>query len=253
MSIMSDELKVAIEAARAGAEVALKYYNTTLEVDYKTDRSPVTIADKETEETIKRTILNAFPDAKFVGEETGGRPTGETFWIIDPIDGTKMFIRGLPYWSVLIALCKNKEITLGVSYMPDFDELIHAEKGAGAYLNDKKIIVSKVDDITKAYFSYSEITWYKDKGLLINSLDNFACVRSIGDAHSYHLVAKGKFDIFTEPSPSLWDIAPFKVIVEEAGGKVTDLKGNPWNVDNKGGIIASNGLLHDQVIRILNP
>lgn len=248
---MSNELKVAIEAVKAGAEKALEHFSNIPPVEMKADNTPVTIADKETEVVIKEVLLKTFPDAKFVGEEMGGDPKEDTFWIIDPIDGTKAFIRSIGFWAVLLALCKKGEIVAGVSYMPLIDELLYAEKDSGAFLNGKKVHVSNIPKLKEAYMCYSDLLEYKTRDAVIALMDACWVSRGMGDAFSYHLVATGRVELFTEPSPSLWDVAPFKVIIKEAGGKLTTLTGEgPFT--GKVPILASNGFVHEEAIAILN-
>lgn len=247
---MSDELRVAIEAAKIGAGRALKYFGKKPHINIKSDNSPVTIADKETEKAIKNHILKSFPKANFVGEESGGDLYKDEYWIIDPIDGTKNFIRELPLWGILIAHCKNGAITLGVSNIPLLNELIYAEKGKGAFLNDKKIKVSSVSSLKNAFLSYGNLRNLNAKSL--TELDSMCLSgRGIGDAYSYHLVASGRIEIMVENKIQLWDVASFKVIVEEAGGKLSTYGGKEWTVLDRSSV-ATNGILHEEVIKILN-
>ncbi|MBI2032961.1 MAG: inositol monophosphatase [Candidatus Levybacteria bacterium] len=249
---MANALNVACEAVKKGAERALKYFSHNPEVFLKSDNTPFTVADKETETTIKETILQTFPDAHFVGEEFGGSFDSEDVWIIDPIDGTKNFIRSLPFWSILVAHYKNGEITEGVSYTPLMKELLYAEKGEGAYINEKKVSVSKTSNVTQAYISYPAVpSHFPYPENVSRILVAAQCARGFGDAFAYHLVANGRIDINMEPDIKVWDIAPFRVIIDEAGGKITNLQGKPWTVKDTT-VVATNGLLHEEVIEILN-
>lgn len=248
---MSEELKIAIEAAKIGAKKALSYFNSDLSIDYKEDLTPVTIADKETEKEIKNFIKSKISNAKFVGEEEGGNINQDEFWIIDPIDGTRSFIRGIPTWNVLIAFCKNKEIICGVCYFPILNELLYAEKSKGGYLNGKKITVSKINNIKKAYVSYGSPRHFKDKKMLLNIFEKVGSARSPDAAYSSFLLCIGKYDAHIDGYGQIWDAAPFKIILEEAGGKFTNLKGEKWKITDRG-YIATNGLLHNEVIAILN-
>lgn len=248
---MSPELTGAIAAAKKGAEKALQYFGHNPKVILKPDHTPVTQADKETEAIIKETILLFDKNTHFVGEESGGAFTYDSTWIIDPIDGTKNFIRGLPFWSILIAKCIKGEIVLGVSYTPQLHELVYAQKGQGAFRNGESIHVSSIKDIADAYISYpGDPSLFPKKDNVITLLNTCMSCRGFGDAYSYQLVAQGKIDSNIEPGFSVWDVAPFKVIIEEAGGKVTTFSGQPWTIkDNT--MVASNGLLHDKVIEFL--
>lgn len=246
---MSNELKVAIEAVKAGAKKALEHFENIPPVEMKADNTPVTIADKETEEVIKKSILSSFPNAKIVGEETGGDVNDDEYWIIDPIDGTKLFIRGIKVWAVLLALIRQNEVVLGVSYIPGMDELLYAEKGEGAFLNGKKVHVSTVPKLKDALICFTDLSGVTRNNLL-PLIDASFSARGIGDAFSYHLVTNGRADLFTEPSPSLWDIAPFQCIIKEAGGKFTSYDNNEPLA--KAPVLASNHLIHDEAIAILN-
>lgn len=247
---MSNNLKIAIEAARVGAKIAVGYFNSGLKVEIKSNNTPVTIADRETENAIKNYISKKYPNSKFLAEESGGNTNEGDFWIIDPIDGTKNYVRGIPFWAILLAHCKNGKIKEGVSYTPLVNELIYAQLGQGAYLNGEKVIVSKVSHIEDAFISYGDIMTLKEDKI---SRLSKRCVssRGFGDAYSYHLVASGRIDIMVENENSAWDVAPFKVIIEEAGGKVTTIEGSDWKFSDKS-CIATNGLLHDEVVKVYN-
>lgn len=248
---MSKELRVALEAAKQGAKVATKYFQTPLTVKFKENNTPVTIADAETEHIIRQTILSSSPHAHFVGEEHGGTTDKDAFWIIDPIDGTKEYIRGIQNWSILIAYYANNDIQVGVSFMPAQNELLYAQRGSGAILNDKSVHVSTTKELARAYLTLPSFR----KGIVDKRIKSLAeqthWARSIGNAMAFHFLASGRTDITIDTKLSLWDIAPFKVIVEEAGGRVSDLEGDAWNLATTD-FVASNGLLHDDVIKILN-
>lgn len=249
---MSEALQITIEAAKKGAEKALSYFHHQPKVTKKSDNSPVTIADQETEATIKTFLLNYDTNAQFVGEETGGNLDDADAWIIDPIDGTKNFIRSLPFWSILIARYTKGEVTLGVSYTPQMDELIYAEKGKGAYRNGEKIAVSHIQSMADAFLSYTANPVSFPRTDSVTKLLN-ACMswRGFGDAFAYQLLASGRIDINIENNVSVWDVAPFAVIIPEAGGTVTNFLGKPWSITDDT-IVASNGRLHEEVIEILS-
>ncbi len=249
---MSNELKVAIEAAKIGAKVALEYFNKTLDIMLKPDNSPVTQADKEAEKTIKEVICSSYPSSDFLAEETVKTSLGNDFWVIDPIDGTKNFIRGLPFWGVEIAYVKNGEILLGVIYSPCFNELLYAEKGQGAYFNGKRTSVSKTAKLSEAFLVHGTINYFEQRiPQFLKLLKGIYRDRGFGDLYGYGLVAQGKADIMMDARNGPWDIAPIKVIIEEAGGRVTNFEGKDWQLTDSTAV-ATNGLLHDEVIRILN-
>ena len=251
MTIKSSYLSVALDAVREAEKVIRKYYSKDIRVTFKKDASPVTIADQEAEEIIKKIISDKFPNHAFLGEETGTTNiNAEYLWIIDPIDGTKHYTRQIPLFATQLALMKDDEIILGVSNAPEMHELIYAEKGAGAFLNDQKVSVSNTSEIGSSYISFGGIGYF-DKRNLINNLlkieKDTQGHRGIGDFWSYHLLSSGKIEIIIEAETKVWDIAALSVIVEEAGGKVTDLKGKPVNRTTDS-IVATNGLIHDQVL-----
>lgn len=249
---MSNELKVAIEAAKAGAKIALKYYGKQIKVTSKLDKTVVTQADKETEIAIKAHINSKFPKAKFVAEESGGDRNAKEFWIIDPIDGTRGFIRGIPGWRILIAYYKAGEILLGVSYAPFHDELLYAEKGKGAFTNNnKRAYVSTVKNLKDAFVAFGSPRHFKNKQHIISLIENAGSLRCFEPtSYSDYLLAAGVLDAYVDCYAEIWDAAPYRIIVEEAGGKFTNLEGKPWTFNDRG-YISTNGLLHDQVIRIL--
>jgi len=246
-----DFLKIALEAAKKAEEVIL-YYFGSVNSRLKQDKSPVTIADKEAEKLIINTIRSKFPNHSFLGEEFGlEKEKTEFLWIIDPIDGTKNYLRKIPLFATQIALMKNDELVLGVSNAPVFKELMYAEKGKGAYLNNEKIEVSDVGRLKKAYMSFGGIEYFeKNQNLsgLLSLIHLTQGHRGIGDFWSYHLLAQGKIDIMIEAQTKLWDIAAQKVIVEEAGGVITSISGKPIE-KNTTSIIATNKKLHKEVLK----
>jgi histidinol-phosphatase len=247
---MSEELKTAIDAAKKGAEYALQFYNDELVVEKKEDKTVVTRVDQETEELIKKIVLKKFPSANFVGEETGGSRES-LYWCIDPIDGTRHFLRNTPLWAVLISLIKDGKPVLGVSYVPGMRELLYAEKGQGAFLNGEKVRVSKISELSDSIVLFGSMRFFKDKEILVRFINSSASARSLVSPYEFHLLASGRAEIVIDGYGKTWDIAPFDVIIEEAGGKVTDSFGQPWSVDNPG-CVATNGLIHKEVIKIYN-
>ena len=249
---MSPFLKTAIEAAEAAQKVIKKYYAGDFKVEIKPDETPVTIADIETEKTIKKIILDAFPDHGFYGEETGKvNENAEYNWLIDPIDGTKSFVRGYPFFSTQIALMRNGELILGVSNSPEFNEMAYAEKDQGAWLNGEKISISNIDSIKQATLSMGNISsiaqkqQWKNLGELVSSVNR---VRGYGDFYQYHLLASGKIDIILESDVNILDIAALAVIVREAGGVFTDLEGKELNLDTSTVLACSCNTLHAKVL-----
>lgn len=248
---MSDELRVAIEAAKVGAQEALKYYNLDLKIEKKEDKSVFSIADTKTEEVIKTQILSYFPNAQFLAEESGGNVDNESLWIIDPIDGTRSFLRGIDTWSVLVSYYTNSQVIVGVCYFPLMNILLYAKKGDGAFCNNERIHVSKINDPSTAFLAYGGIRHFKNKQPLLNLIERFESARSPEPTYSAYLVSTGKMDVFVDAYGRPWDTLPFVPIIEEAGGKMTNWKSEPLMVTDKGSV-ATNGLLHDEVIRVLN-
>lgn len=247
----SEFLTVAIEAAKNAEDIIMKYHSEDLSWDRKSDHSPVSIADTEAEKIIIKTIKSSFPSHNFIGEESGKTDaSGGYQWIIDPIDGTKNYIRKIPLFATQIALMKDGEVILGVSNAPALKEMICAEKGKGAFLNENEIFVSKINKLSDSYLCFGGIKYFKrhyyiDALLKLSETTNG--YRGIGDFWCYHLVAQGKVDIMVDAEIKIWDFAAAKVIIEEAGGRVTDICGGPITISTSS-VIATNGILHNAVV-----
>lgn len=249
MTHPSKELQTAIEAVKEGAKIALSYYNQKLLVELKVDKTVVTQADKDVEQTIINHVLSKFPDAKFLGEETGGSSNEKKFWIIDPIDGTRSFIRGIPTWDILLAYCVDGEVVAGVSYFPVHDTMIWAEKGKGAYIDGEHVHVSKINKLNESVVGLGYSRNVSDR-MLVDLVKSGWNVRIMAAYSAYH-VAKGSMEVYVAPNNKVWDFAAYKIIIEEAGGKLTKLDGTPWDFETIGGIL-SNGLVHDEVVTMVN-
>jgi histidinol-phosphatase len=249
----SPYIPIAIKAVKEAEKVILKHFQNDVEVSYKADETPVTVADKRAEEIIRKIILAEFHDHTFFGEEGGQvnlrNHKGYT-WIIDPIDGTRCFIRGIPTFGTLLALLHDGEIIAGVSNVPAMGELMYAATGEGTFLNGKPVKVSGINDPGKAYLSSGSLKYFEKLGLSTQLLElgrKAEWARGIGDAWAYHLVAQGKVDIMMEGDISYWDIAAGKILIEEAGGKVTRLDGQPLDYRSTT-VLATNGALHETVL-----
>jgi len=246
----SPYLKVALQAVKEAENIIKKYFSKEIRATLKADQTPVTIADQESEQIIRKYIRDAFPEHQILGEEGGKSSSGSPFlWVVDPIDGTKNYMRKVPLFASQLALMKDGEVIVGVSNAPVLGELMFAEKGKGAYLNDEKVTVSHIDKVDDSYLSFGGIGIFQKHGLLNQLLkleSGTHAHRGIGDFWSYHLLAQGKIDIMVEAETKLWDIAAVSLIVEEAGGTVTDLAGSPVN-ESTNSIIATNGYLHKDV------
>ena len=247
-------LDAAVDAARAAGRIALKYFRGGFEVAKKPDDTPVTPADREAEQAIVEILGRAFPDCGVLGEEFGGRGTKEVRWIVDPIDGTKNFVRGIGIWATLIALEERGEVTVGVIHNPVTAELYTARRGAGAFLNGERIRVSDVAELGRAFFLHAGLGIVRKGGhwdgfaRLIDATDR---QRGFGDYMGYGLVAEGKAEIYAELDLKPWDLAAPKILVEEAGGRFTDFAGRPTIYT--GTALATNGRLHDAALALLSP
>jgi histidinol-phosphatase len=246
----SRELQAAIDAAQAAAKVILGFYQKSLAVRTKEDQSPVTEADVKAEETIRAVLSERFPSYGFYGEETGKHSAdAENVWLVDPIDGTKSFVRECPYFSTQIALMRGGRLVVGVSNAPAYGELAWAEEGAGAYLNDRPIRVSTIADLSAAFLSTGNLksmTRTAQWGRLGSLIARVSRARGYGDFAHYHLLASGSLDVVIETDVNILDIAALTVIVREAGGTFTDLAGKDITLDTTT-VLASNGVLHPAV------
>ncbi|MDX1499701.1 MAG: inositol monophosphatase family protein [Woeseiaceae bacterium] len=243
----SEYLEVALEAARAAARISSDYYAGNFTVKTKADRTPVTQADVECEEAIREIILARFPSHGFFGEETGKHDAdAECLWLVDPIDGTKGFVRQYPFFSTQIALLAEGEITLGVSSGTMLNELAWAERGKGAWLNGKRLEVSAERDPARAAVSTGNLAslarspgWTR-LGEILAIADR---TRGYGDFYHYHLLAAGKIEAVIESDVNILDIAALSIIVTESGGVFTDLNGNAVGLGTRS-VLAANPALH---------
>lgn len=250
-------LDIALQAASAGEEVIRHYYDANVKVTMKEDYTPVTVADVETEKKIKEVILGAFPEHGFYGEETGmTNPDAEYTWLIDPIDGTKSFVRQYPFFSTQIALMHRDELIVGVSNGVMFNELAWASKGQGAYLNDQPIKVSDIDVMRDAALSMGNIATLASQANRWAGAAKLAQqvnrTRGYGDFYHYHLLASGKIEIIVESDVNILDVAALSVIVTEAGGRFTDLEGGALNLDTRSVLATSNESLYHQVYSLFH-
>jgi histidinol-phosphatase len=250
----SPELKAALDAAERAALIARSLYRHNLEVRIKADKSPVTEADLKCELVIREILEARFPGHGFYGEETGSRGAdAESVWLVDPIDGTKAFVREYPMFSTQIALMRRGEIVLGVSCAPVYGEIAYAERGFGAYLNGEPVRVSEVSTLDAAALSSGNLKSlaagpkWASYGRLVARVNR---IRGYGDFLHYHLLAAGKIDAVIESDVNILDIAACSVIVHEAGGKFTDLLGAPLTLDTTS-VLAATPALHGQLLQEL--
>jgi histidinol-phosphatase len=246
----SPELRAALEASVVAADIARRYYRSNLEIGTKADRTPVTQADVDCERAIRSIILEAFPDHGFYGEETG-RSGGDSdcLWLVDPIDGTKGFVREYPFFSTQIALMERGTLRLGVSNGIMFDEIAWAERGKGAWINGTRLSISAIDDLERCAVSTGNLKslaaspGWAALGDIVRLADR---IRGYGDFYHYHLLAAGKIEAVIESDVNILDIAALAVVVEEAGGVFTDLDGNPPGLETRS-VLAANPRLHRQL------
>lgn len=253
----SDFLRAAIDAALAAQPGILSLYENGVDVDFKSDDSPVTAADVAAEQIIVETLKTRFPDHGFYGEELGqSNLDAEYLWLIDPIDGTKSFVRGCAFFSTQIALMHRGELVLGVSNTPAYGELAWAERGCGAWINGKRIKVDAGQMLSRAVLSFGNV------GSLAADPDRWAALgalmrevhrhRGYGDFVHYHLLAAGGLDLVVESDVNILDVAALSVIVSEAGGLMTELDGAPLTLDTRSVLASSNEELHRTVLQKLN-
>jgi len=247
----SDYLKVALAAADKAAGISRSYFAGNFTVATKADRTPVTQADIECEEAIREIILSAFPEHGFFGEETGQtQADAEFLWLVDPIDGTKGFVRQYPFFSTQIALMHEGELILGVSSGTMMDELAWAEKGQGAWMNGKRLTVSDIYDPDRAAVSTGNLkslasgTGWSALGEIVKCADR---IRGYGDFYHYHLLAAGKIEAVIESDVNILDVAALSVIVTEAGGVFSDLNGARPNLEIRS-VLAANPSLHEKYL-----
>jgi histidinol-phosphatase len=250
-----DDLSLALELADLADSITLdRYLAADLVIETKPDLTPVTEADQAVERAIRARLAEVHPDDQVIGEEYGASPRSGSArrWIVDPIDGTKSYVRGVPTWSTLIALSVEDEVSVGVVAMPALGKRWWAQRGAGAFADGRQIHVSSVPGLAEAQLTWSGIEDWDAIGRLDAIVElGRSCWRSrgIGDAWQYMLVAEGAAEIALDPDVKLWDLAALQVIVEEAGGRFTDL-GGVRTADGGSGI-ATNGLVHDAALAIV--
>jgi histidinol-phosphatase len=250
-----DDLRFAHVLADAADDITTKRFRALdLRVDTKPDLTPVTDADQATEESLRHFLRRSRPRDAVIGEETGQTGTGPRRWVIDPIDGTKNYVRGVPVWATLIGLMDGDEVVVGVVTAPALGRRWWAASGGGAWTGRSltkasRCQVSQVTDLSDASLSYSGIGGWAEAG----RLDNFLALnksvwrsRAFGDFWSHMLVAEGAVDISAEPEVSLWDLAALQVIVQEAGGRCTSLSGEAR--PDGGSVVCTNSHLHDEVL-----
>jgi histidinol-phosphatase len=254
MENLQTYLEFALEAAYQAGRITLGYFQTGITPDRKADHSPVTIADKQSEQKLRELISRYWPEHGIIGEEFG-QQAGQSHltWTIDPIDGTKSFVQGVPLYAVLIALTDGERPLLGVAHFPALNETLYATQGGGCYWNSRRTHVSSVDKLENAVLLASEIGSFRQdtakSGAWDRLIETTYFQRTWGDAYGYALVATGRAEVMLDPWMAVWDCGPLQVIMEEAGGTFTDWGGIPTIY--AGESIATNGVLFDEVMRLV--
>ncbi len=242
-------LDEAVGLAQRAGELTLKYFRSRdLEIDTKTDGTPVTVADRGAERQIREELADLYPDDGILGEEeaetigTSGRR-----WILDPIDDTKAFTHGVPLYTNLLALEDEAGIAVGVINIPALGETVYAARGLGAYCNGERIHVNDRATVVESYVMTSGVTRWE--GAMVDTLREAGMhLRTWGDGYGYALVATGRVEAMIDFDAELYDLAPAPIILAEAGGRFTDLQGR--STPDGGSGLATNGVLHDELLAL---
>ena len=244
-------LEFALDAVWQAGRITLGYFQAGVAVDRKADNTPVTIADREAEQRLRSLITQYWPDHGMVGEEFGRSVAASEYtWLIDPIDGTKSFVSGVPLYANLLALLDGNSALLGVMHFPALNETVYAMRGEGCYWNGRRAHVSSVEQLSDAVLLVSGLGEFGDKAAAWQKLCQATYIqRTWGDAYGYALVATGRAEVMVDPVMALWDCAPLQVILEEAGGTFTDWQGHATIHAGEG--LATNGRLLAQVLRTI--
>jgi histidinol phosphatase-like enzyme (inositol monophosphatase family) len=246
-------LKTAIKAAMEAGNHALKAFGLKHRIMTKADSTPVTVVDRECEEILRKILSREFPEDGFFGEEFGSSgPGARARWILDPIDGTKCYIRGIPLWGTLLAREVLGRLTVGVVHLPAMDRLLWAGRGTGAFMNGRRLKVTGQRNIRSAYIAHGDIDLFlQHRALkrLVSVAHQGAILRSLGDCPAYMWVAGGNADAMIESEVAPWDVAAPKIILEEAGGTLTDWNGNDSHLITN--VVAANRLLHPKLLKLL--
>jgi histidinol-phosphatase len=253
MTTPTSLLEAVSAVARIAGDVAHEFYGTGAHVESKTDGSPVTVADRQAEQAARHWIEARYPEDGILGEEFGAiRPGAKRRWLLDPVDGTRTFIRHVPLWGTLIAVAEGERVLAGAAYFPALGELVAAERGMGCWWNGTRCAVSPCADLTRAAVVTTDARFAvhperREQWMKLSR--NSELCRTWGDCYGYLLIATGRAEVMADDVLSPWDAAPVSVIVEEAGGVFTDWAGRPTAFG--GGAIATNGRLAAAVRDIL--
>ncbi|HET9818431.1 MAG TPA: inositol monophosphatase family protein [Rhodanobacteraceae bacterium] len=245
-------LDVARDAAHAAGERIVEHFARGVAVEIKPDATPVTVADREAEDIIRAALLHAFPNHAILGEERGRAGAGDFLWLVDPLDGTKSFVRGTPFFSTQIALMHAGELVLGVSHAPVYGETLWARRGGGAFLDGARVQVAGTDALGDAVLSVGNIKSLTGDahrwGALGGLIRQVNRIRGYGDFCHYHLLARGALDIVVESDVNILDIAALAVVVREAGGVFTDLEGADLSLETTSVLATATADLHSRIL-----
>ncbi len=245
-------LDFATDAAWQAGKITLSYFGTRIVPELKSDQTPVTVADRQAEVHLRKLIDRRFPDHAILGEEYGETNSGARYrWIVDPIDGTKSFVQGVPLYGVLIGLERDGAPLLGVCYLPALDEMVGAGKGLGCTLNGRRVTVSAVGEMSQAVFLSSDVASFSERGSrdvyhTLERITRFS--RTWGDCYGHMLVATGRAEMMLDPVMNVWDCAALLPILEEAGGTFTDWNGKA--TIHGPDAVSTNGLLLERVLEV---
>ncbi|MBE7528336.1 MAG: inositol monophosphatase family protein [Chloroflexi bacterium] len=248
---VNELLQFALDAVWQAGRITLGYFQTGVKAERKADNTPLTIADQLAEQKLRELIAARFPDHGMVGEEYGRTPSDSPYtWIIDPIDGTKSFVSGVPIYANLLALLDGEKALLGVINFPALNEMVYAVRGGGCYWNGRRCHTSATASLADAVLLASDLNSFGPRQPQWQRLIQATYIqRTWGDAYGYALVATGRADVMIDPIMALWDTAPLQVILEEADGTFTDWQGTPTIHHNES--VATNGKLLSQVLALL--
>ena len=247
------ELEFAVETAWQAGRITLRYFQTGTEVLAKADASPITAADREAEQLVRERLARYYPQDSLLGEEFGEVNTGaRRRWIVDPIDGTRSFVRGVPLYGVMLALEEEGEAVLGVLHFPALSETVWAAQGAGCWVDGRRARVSDTADLSEALVCATDSALFDmtERGEAWQRLGaNVGMTRTWGDCYGYALVATGRAEAMVDPTMSVWDSAALKPVIEEAGGLFTDWQGESTHLG--GSAVATNAALATEIRSLL--
>jgi histidinol phosphatase-like enzyme (inositol monophosphatase family) len=247
-------LDFSVSIVKQSSSITLKYFGKKISPSYKSNNTPVTIADYKCEEYLLKQIKKKYPHHSIFSEESGHEEKDSDFrWFIDPIDGTRNFMRNYSFWGTLLALEYKGEIIIGIISLPALNEFIAGAKGKGCFVNGSKSKVSKINTLDESYCLFGGLDYllkekYKTKFFKLNK--KCAYNRGFGDCHGHSFIINGKAEIMIDPKTAPYDIAATKICIEEAGGKLTDINGK--GTIYGGNALITNGKLHDKVLRLIN-